>query len=60
MSNSKNKRQEVMQLCGASGVGFSGGSIAWSERGEPGVRASKVASPDKAKSEGRNVRFVES
>jgi hypothetical protein len=49
-----------MQLCVVSGVGFIGGSIAWSERGEPGVRVSKVASPDKAKSEGRNVRFVES
>jgi hypothetical protein len=52
-----------MQLCVASGVGFSGGSIAWSERNEPGVRASKVvsevASPDKAKSEERHVRFVE-
>jgi hypothetical protein len=48
-----------MQLCVAIGVGFSGGSIAWSERDEPGVRASKVASPDKAKSEERNVQFVE-
>ena len=48
-----------MQLCGATGVGFSGGSIVWSERGEPGVRASTVASPDKAKSEEPNVRFVE-
>jgi hypothetical protein len=49
-----------MQLCGAIGVGYSGGSIAWSRWKSPtNLLVRGRLGRAYTENEGRNVRFVE-